>query len=120
MTSEISFQNIDDNPNSKSELTPKLTEKIKKQINNEIITTGIENENDANNKDNIISNENNDINIEIKDINNLCKMNISSKQSTFNSNDFEIKNTKIYKTNNVNIEEINNDINCHEKSDSQL
>ena len=120
LTSEISFQNIDDNPNSKSELTPKLTEKIKKQINNEIITTGIENENDANNKDNIISNENNDINIEIKDINNLCKMNISSKQSTFNSNDFEIKNTKIYKTNTVNIQEINNDINCHEKSDSQL
>ena len=146
LTSEISFQNIDDNPNSKSQLTPKLSEKIEKQINNEIITTGIENENDINNKEYIISNEknektenndvnnkeyiiineknekteNNDVNIEITDNNNLYKMNISSKQSTFNSNDFEIKNTTIYRTNTINIQDINNDINCHEKSDSQL
>ena len=129
LTSEISFQNIDDNPNSKSQLTPKLSEKIEKQINNEIITTGIENENDVNNKEYIISNEkneknekteNNDVNIEITDNNNLYKMNISSKQSTFNSNDFEIKNTTIYRTNTINIQDINNDINCHEKSDSQL
>ena len=119
LTSEISFQNIDDNPNSKSELSPKLKEKSEKPIN-EIITTGEEYENDGTIKDKIKSNENNDLNLEIKDNNNFNKINISSKQSTLNSNDFEIKNTMIYETNTVNAEEINNEINCHERIDSQL
>ena len=117
LTSEISFQN-NDNPNSKSELNEKnVNPKI-----NEIITTGKENENDEINN-NIINNkneENNDINIDIKDDNNLNKINISSKDSTFKSKDFEIKNTKIYKANTINVQDINNDINSHEKPDSQI
>ena len=127
LTSEISFENTDNNINSKSELSPKMKEKVDNSI--KIETKEEEKEYEINNDNNNIMNVkeedkdtkvNNDDNIDINDNINNNKTNISLKDANSKTIDYDIKNTKIYSTNPINTQEIDNDINKHNKVDSQI
>ena len=135
LTSEISFDDIDNKIDSKSGLKEKV--KQKKENKNEVENIDEENNINNENKDNIINikeeinntskdttdNKNNEDNIseEKKIIKDKSKQNISSREATFKTLDFDIKNTKIYKANNMNEgEEINNDINAHKAPENQI
>ena len=130
--SDISFEYDKNNINSKTELDEK-----NKKVKESEIKTDIQNEDSE--KENEINNDKNDNIIEIKDDNNIKtnedkkKENITnenhivnrnkntpSKDSTFRSLNFDVKDTKIYTTNAINSdEEINNDINAHKLYESQ-
>ena len=142
LTSEFSFENTDNNISSKSELSPKIKEKVDNSIKIETKEEEKEEEkeyeinNDNNNDDNnniinikeesIKNNEdkdtkvNNDDNIDINDNINNNKTNISLKDGNLKTIDYDIKNTKVYSTNPINTQEIDNDINKHNKVDSQI
>lgn len=126
-SSEISFENnnSDNNLNSKSELDPKYKEKKEKPPNNTKIEVKEKhnNNNNENNSDNS-GNENSEKN-ENDNKNNIIKenTNISSRESREQSsktNDFDVKNTNIYQANTVNVQEIDNDLNSHQKPETQI
>lgn len=150
LSSEISFDDDPyNNIDSKSELKEKTKQKEESEIknkdkNNKITTDNNSknnkstSENNDNNvkEDNIINikedvnrntkdnNENkndDDINLEVNQNIKENNDNMNSRDETFKTLDFEVKNTKIYKPNNIkDDEEINNDINAHKISENQI
>ena len=150
LSSDISFDDDPyNNIDSKSELKEKTKQKEESEIknkdkNNKITTNNNSNnnkstsENNDNNvkEDNIINikegvnrntkdnNENkngDDINLEVNQNIKENNDNMNSRDETFKTLDFEVKNTKIYKPNNIkDDEEINNDINAHKISENQI
>ena len=150
LSSDISFDDDPyNNIDSKSELKEKTKQKEESEIKNKDKNNKITTDNNSNNnkstsenndnnvkEDNIIdvkedvnrntkdNNENkndDDINLEVNQNIKENNDNMNSRDETFKTLDFEVKNTKIYKPNNIkDDEEINNDINAHKISENQI
>ena len=150
LSSDISFDDDPyNNIDSKSELKEKTKQKEESEIKNKDKNNKITTDNNSNNnkstrenndnnvkEDNIIdvkedvnrntkdNNENkndDDINLEVNQNIKENNDNMNSRDETFKTLDFEVKNTKIYKPNNIKgDEEINNDINAHKISENQI
>lgn len=108
LSSQTSFENTEINIDSKSELkeTFKEKQKDKSKIQKET-------KNNINNNDIKEIKKESKIDLEANNNNDKTNINTSSRDITFKTIDFEIKDTNIYAPNKMNIEYLDNDINAH-------